>query len=69
MNKQEFQQLKKILANNANIKQIKIYKHDGNVFVINENSIKITESQITFKQKYKSKTLTYKQIGFINWKK
>lgn len=69
MTKKEFQQLKKILANNANIKQIKIYKHDGNVFVINENTVKITETQITFKTKYKPKTLIYKQIGFVDWKK
>lgn len=69
MTKKEFQQLKKILANNTNIRQIKIYKHDGNVFVINEAAVKITEAQITFKTKNKSKSLTYKQIEFINWKK
>lgn len=69
MTKKEFQQLKKILANNASIRQIKIYKHDGNVFVINKNILRFSEAQITFKSHYTTKTLTYKQIEFINWKK
>lgn len=69
MERNDFKTLKKIINNSSEIMSIKIWTHDGNVYCINKDTIKLTESQLHFKQRNKTKQLTYKQVGMVTWKK